>query len=69
VSLRRKQVDDYEQKNRASAEIILASPDRYAGLPLEWARRVLGREPGRQTAGEPEQLELFRPDVAGGEAR
>ena len=31
--------------NRKAAEIILASPERYNGLPLEWARLWLASHP------------------------
>jgi hypothetical protein len=33
----------YEADNRQAAEIILADPERYAGLPLMWAEIVLRR--------------------------
>ena len=28
----------YDRQNREAAAIILANPQRYAGLPLEWAQ-------------------------------
>lgn len=28
----------YDQQNREAAEIILADPERYAGICLEWAQ-------------------------------
>ena len=33
----------FDKANYQAARIILANPDRYPGLPTEWALRVLGR--------------------------
>ena len=35
--------EKYDAGNRETAEIILADPERYAGLPLEWARLWMER--------------------------
>lgn len=35
---RERLADRYDRQNREAARIILAKPQRYAGLPLEWAR-------------------------------
>ena len=36
-----KRIARYEQQNREAAAIILANPQRYAGLPLEWAKQFM----------------------------
>lgn len=39
-------VQDWAANNREAARIIAASPARYAGLALDWARLVMEREKG-----------------------
>ena len=34
----REKLEKYDRDNRIAARIILADPERYAGLPLIWAR-------------------------------
>ena len=34
-------LQDFTAANLAAARVILANPVKYAGLPLEWARRVV----------------------------
>ena len=36
---------ELEQANLRCAHIIAAEPERYAGLMLAWATKVLGKEP------------------------
>jgi hypothetical protein len=38
-----KQAAKAESSNVVLARVILASPDRYAGLQLQWAERVLAK--------------------------
>jgi len=40
---RRKEIEALTESNGRAAWIILAEPDRYAGLPMEWARLWVGR--------------------------
>jgi hypothetical protein len=52
--------EESRRQNLEAARIILAAPERYEGLPLEWARRVLSLEVGQGHPGERGQFELFR---------
>ena len=36
----------YDAANAEAARIILASPERYEGLPLQWALTVAGKTNG-----------------------
>lgn len=35
--------NEFDERNREAAELILAQPEKYSGLPLAWARMVLAR--------------------------
>jgi hypothetical protein len=37
-------IRNFDRDNDQSARIILADPERYAGLPLEWARLWMSRQ-------------------------
>jgi len=41
----------YGGQNLVAARVILESPEKYAGLTLEWARAVVDAEELRQAAG------------------
>ena len=46
-----KRKPDYDKGNLEAARIILADPERYAGLPLEWAKLWMAKH---ERKSEPE---------------
>jgi hypothetical protein len=47
---RQTRVEAYEHANREAARIILADPQRYAGLMADWARAVVEGSESEQRA-------------------
>lgn len=52
--------EKYEAGNREAAAIILANPERYAGLPLEWAQLWTARADRAAGRGQIERTGLHR---------
>ncbi len=40
----RTRMEKYEAGNRAAAEVILADPERYAGIQVIWAQMFMARD-------------------------
>jgi hypothetical protein len=58
--------EKYDAGNREAAEIILADPERYAGLPLEWARLWMERHPKTEDRDHARDFENNFEDKEGG---